>query len=337
MLRDIIDDRRVWTGDSLSDSSAVSVPLEARHIAAFKECIAPLVGRASQLRTIGRSAFDHPALNHLFEEVLRELRDGRGIVLLRRVPVERFNRTEINLIYWGIGLHLGIGVSQSVLGDMIGEVQDMTASDPHARAYRNKQELTLHTDLCDIIGMLSLEAAMTGGVSSYASVYAVHNRILQTRPDLLARLYEGFNYHRRGEEARGEAPITPHKVPVLAFKDGQLSARYVRTYLTGAMEEMKVADAQLIEALDLFDRTADDLALKFVIQPGEVSLINNMTVLHSRSAFEDWPDGTRKRLLLRLWLTHQGFRSVPAAFRIYGQSEGIEKVEGKAPSYAGID
>jgi len=78
-------------------------------------------------------------------------------------------------------------------------------------------------------------------------------------------------------------------------------------------------------------------ALKFVIQPGEVSLINNMTVLHSRSAFEDWPDGTRKRLLLRLWLTHQGFRSVPATFRIYGQSEGIEKVEGKAPSYAGID
>jgi hypothetical protein len=123
----------------------------------------------------------------------------------------------------------------------------------------------------------------------------------------------------------------------LAFKDGQLSARYVRSYLTGAMDEMKVEDVRLIEALDLFDRTADELALKFVIQPGEVSLINNMTVLHSRSAFEDWPDGTRKRLLLRLWLTHRGFRSVPAEFRIYGQSEGIEKVAGKAPSYAGID
>ncbi len=63
MLKDIVDDRRVWTGDSLSDCATVSVPLEPRHIAAFRECIAPLAGRASQLKTIGRSAFDHPALN----------------------------------------------------------------------------------------------------------------------------------------------------------------------------------------------------------------------------------------------------------------------------------
>jgi hypothetical protein len=336
MLNEIVRDRRMWIGASLGGPSAVSVPLEESHLAAFEECIGPLAGRERDLSSIGRSAFDHPRLNRLFSGVLTELQQGRGIVLLRRLPVERYSRAQIDLIYWGIGTHLGAGVSQSVLGDMIGEVRDMTASDPHARAYRNKQELTLHTDLCDIIGMLSLQAAMQGGVSSYTSVYAVHNALLEARPDLLVRLYEGFHYHRRGEEGPGEAPITPHKVPVLAFQNNQLSARYVRSYLTAAMDELKASDSGLIEALDLFDRTADELALKLVLQPGDISLINNMSVLHSRSAFEDWPDGTRKRLLLRLWLTHPGFRSVPESFRIYGSSEGIGKVPGKKPSYAGI-
>ncbi|MEA2780975.1 MAG: hypothetical protein QOK29_2519 [Rhodospirillaceae bacterium] len=337
MLQQIVQDRRAWTGNSLGGQDALVVPLESKHLAAFDECLRRLPDRELPLRSIGRAAYRHPVLDALFSEVLEELRDGRGIVLLRRLPVERFSRAEIDLIYWGIGTHLGAGVSQSVLGDMIGEVRDMTPDDPHARAYRNKQELTLHTDLCDIIGMLSMQPAMTGGVSSYASVYAVHNRILETRPDLLAPLYAGFNYHRRGEEGPGEAPITPHKVPLFAYQDGQLSARYVRSYLTSAMDAMKVSDPRLIEALDLFDSTADELAVKFVLQPGEITLINNMTVMHSRTAFEDWPEKSRKRLLLRLWLTHSGFRSTPPEFRIYGSSEGIEKVEGKQPSFAGIE
>jgi hypothetical protein len=44
--------------------------------------------------------------------------------------------------FWGIGTHLGRGLSQSVMGDRLGHVKDFSREDPGARAYRNKQELS---------------------------------------------------------------------------------------------------------------------------------------------------------------------------------------------------
>jgi hypothetical protein len=51
-------------------------------------------------------------------------------------------------------------------------------------------------------------------------------------------------------------------------------------------------------------------------------LWHNYTALHSRTAFEDWPD--RKRLLLRLWLTVPNGRQYDPAFRI--RSETYERI-----------
>jgi hypothetical protein len=72
-------------------------------------------------------------------------------VVVRRLPVEDYSKDEIGMIFWGIGTHLGRGLSQSVLGDRLGHVKD-----PLARAYRNKQELSPHTDSCDLVGLVCL-------------------------------------------------------------------------------------------------------------------------------------------------------------------------------------
>jgi hypothetical protein len=50
------------------------------------------------------------------------------------------------------------------------------------------------------------------------------------------------------------------------------------------------------------------------LMPGDVQFLHNQTLLHVRSADEDWPEVERKRRLLRLWLSPHGARPLPPVF-----------------------
>jgi hypothetical protein len=71
-----------------------------------------------------------------------------------------------------------------------------------------------------------------------------------------------------------------------------------------------------IEALDLLDELANDPALHLMmeLQRGDMQFVHNHTILHDRTAFEDWPEPERKRHLLRLWLAPPSGRPLPAVF-----------------------
>src|SRR5207247_6300102 len=110
--------------------------------------------------------------------------------------------------------------------------------DRRERAYRNSRELTLHTDRADVVGMLCIRKAAEGGLSGYASVHTIYNEILASRPELLEPLFAGFPYHRRGEEATGEPPITSYRVPVFSEGEGLLSTVWLRAYLEMAATDL---------------------------------------------------------------------------------------------------
>ena len=202
----------------------------------------------------------------------------------------------------------------------------VAAQDRRERAYRNSRELTMHTDRCDVIGMLCVTKAMRGGVSAYASAHTVYNEILATRPDLLDPLFAGLRYHRRGEQLPGEPAITPEPVPILSEQDGELSVVFLRAYMEMAATELgtPLSDVE-IAALDYFAEVAarPDVKLEFTMQPGEAIFFNNCTMLHNRTAFEDDPDPARKRHLLRLWLMLDGGRPLVPAVHAYKGSQGI--------------
>jgi len=60
------------------------------------------------------------------EGVLDEIQQGRGIVIVRSLPVEAHSVEDIATMFWAIGTHFGRGVSQSALGDVLGVVRDET-------------------------------------------------------------------------------------------------------------------------------------------------------------------------------------------------------------------
>jgi alpha-ketoglutarate-dependent taurine dioxygenase len=93
---------------------------------------------------------------------------------------------------------------------------------------------------------------------------------------------------------------------------------YQRQYIDSAQRfpDAPRLTARHVEALDLFDKLANDARLNFSmrLRPGDMQFVYNHSLLHDRTAFVDWPEPDRRRHLLRLWLSVPGDRPLPASF-----------------------
>jgi Taurine catabolism dioxygenase TauD, TfdA family len=192
-----------WKVADFTTPADYTIELDATHLRDIEGAIRQIRVAGLGLDDLRREHLEVPSLRPVIDEIRGQIEDGRGFVVVRRLPVEDYSKDEIGMIFWGIGTHLGRGLSQSVLGDRLGHVKDFSREDPLARAYRNKQELSPHTDSCDLVGLACLRDAKLGGVSRLTSALTVHNVMLEEYPEALERLYRGYVFHRRGEEKPG--------------------------------------------------------------------------------------------------------------------------------------
>ena len=199
-----------------------------------------------------------PRLRILLDEVL----NGRGFVLLKGLPVERWTMQETATAFLAIGVHLGNLRMQNAEGHLLGHVKDLgrTSDDPNTRIYQTRERQTFHTDSCDVVGLLCLQAAKSGGLSSLVSSTTIFNEMRRSRPDLLRVLLEPIETDRRGEVPEGVKPY--FTIPVFNYHDGLVSAIYQRQYIESARRFPDVAPLTplQIEALDLLDELANEAA-----------------------------------------------------------------------------
>jgi hypothetical protein len=309
----------VWRAADVADPAAWTIELTdaQRDELATVARSAQAAGRTPATLTRGDAPL--PALAEVIERVVADLAHGRGFVLLRRVPVDLLTVEEVELAYVALGLHLGTPVSQDAAGTLLGHVRDerVERTGPEVRLYRTRERQDFHTDGADIIGLLCLYAARTGGESKLASSHAVYNEILRRRPDLLEVLYAPMWWDRNGEEGPGEDPAFP--LPVVSDVDGTPRFFYIGWYIRDAQRHPQVPrlTAEQAEVLDLVEAIANDPAIHVDMdfQPGDVQLLNNAVILHSREAYEDHADPGQRRHLLRLWLAAHDFTSVDDQLR----------------------
>jgi hypothetical protein len=255
-----------------------------------------------------------PRLPQLLDEVL----NGRGFVLIKGLPIERWTRQQTAIAFLAIGVHLGNLRMQNAAGDLLGHVRDLgkSSTDPNTRIYQTRERQTHHTDSCDVVGLLCLQPAKSGGLSSLVSSTTIFNEMRRTRPDLLKVLLEPIETDRRGEVPEGSKPY--FNIPVFNYHEGLISAIYQRQYIESArrFDGVPALTSQQIEALDLLDQLANDprLNLMMDLEPGDIQLVHNHTILHDRTAFEDYPEPDRKRHLLRLWIAPPNSRPLPPVF-----------------------
>jgi hypothetical protein len=303
-----LDARRDWI-ESLSGAEIAEVESAAKRV------IDRLANSEMDIVSIRRKDFPLPTLGPRLERMLAEVLTGRGFVLVRRFPVERWSKLERAAAFFGLGAHWGAARPQNADGHVLGHVKDL--GDPNApRLYRTNKRQGYHTDSCDVVGLMCLHTAKEGGHSSLVSSVTLFNEIRRRRPDLLPCLFAPIETDRRGEVLEGQKPY--FRIPVFSWHAGLLSAVYQRKYIDDARRLPGVPPftAQQQEALDLLDALADDPALHLRMEflPGDVQLVHNHTLLHDRTAFEDWPEPGRKRHLLRLWLAPPNARPLPPVF-----------------------
>jgi alpha-ketoglutarate-dependent taurine dioxygenase len=109
----------------------------------------------------------------------------------------------------------------------------------------------------------------------------------------------------------------PSLSPIFSYHQGKLSCRYLRQYLELGHEVMQQPLSRVeIAALDLFDEVMHDPAIRLdmMLEPGDIQFANNYAVLHSRTAFEDDPDLSRRRKMIRLWLKMGNARALAPEF-----------------------
>jgi hypothetical protein len=314
-----ITDASAWYGPAMLRDPSWLGHFSPDEVAEVEAALAPLAADPGFDAAAMRAAdFPLPTLGPRLVRLRTDILDGRGFALLRGLPVQRWSLREAAIAFLGIGSHLGSARSQNAKGHILGHVKDMglSSDDPNVRIYQTHERQTFHTDSCDIVGLLCLQAAKAGGDSALVSSVTIFNEMHRRRPDLAALLFEPIETDRRGEVPVGEKPY--FTIPTYNWHAGHLSAIYQRQYIESARRFADVpplTPAQ-VEAYDLFDALANDPALNFhmALQPGDVQLVHNHTLLHDRTAFDDWTDPARRRHLLRLWLAPQQARPLPPVF-----------------------
>lgn len=268
--------------------------------------------------TLRREDYPLPKFGPRLRRALAEVIDGRGFVLLRGLPVSEWGPRRSALAFLGLGLHLGNLRSQNAQGHLLGHVRDqgLSSKDPNVRIYQTRERQNYHTDSCDVVALLCLHPARSGGLSSLVSSVTIFNELRRRRTELARVLFEPIETDRRGEAPPGQKPY--FRIPVFNWHADLLCTIYHRPYIESARRFADVpplSEGQT-KALNAFDALANDPALHFFMEfrPGDVQLVCNHSLLHDRTAFDDWPEPERKRHLLRLWLAPVEARPLPPVF-----------------------
>ncbi len=307
-----------WYGPAMEKRSDWIVPLDDYDIEEIDNATAPLVERGADIAQITAIDFPLPRLAAKLTQLSHDLLNGRGFAVLRGLPIERYDMRQAATAFFGIGAHLGNARSQNAKGHILGHVKDLglDSKDPNVRIYQTHDRQTYHTDSCDIVGLLCLKTAKSGGLSALVSSATIFNEMRKRRPDLLKLLFEPIATDRRGEVPAGMKPY--FEIPVFSWYHGYLTAIYQRQYIDSAQRfaEAPRLTPKHVEALDMFDALANDPALNMHMEfkPGDMQFVHNHTLLHDRTGFQDWAEPERRRHLLRLWLAAPGARPLPEIF-----------------------
>lgn len=316
----------VWQGREMAQNPRWIIQPTAAELDALDAAVAEVAARGLAWHELTRDSFPLTGWQERIAQIRAELEDGSGLVKLRGIPVERYAASDLKRLWFGLGQHLGTTLFQNNSGELMREIRDEgggvgqrygavetekgTFLSSYARTLTNGA-LRFHTDRCDVVGLLCVNQAGRGGVSTLCSSAAVHNAIKERRPDLLQVLYQPFFRSRFGEEKGAERIAYP--LPIFGQCAGKFTSHYSLTYIEAAelLPEVGPLSAPQREAIALLMELAQELCFEMTLEPGDIQFLNNHVIYHGRTPFEDDPQAGRQRLLYRLWLAMPNSRPLP--------------------------
>ncbi|MBM4569092.1 taurine catabolism dioxygenase TauD [Rhodococcus hoagii] len=301
--------RAAWIGSTLDYREDGLWQLSDTEVEEIDAALATLKDHGDlDLTEISPDTFPLETVGALLSRLRDELWSGRGFVLIRGLERDRYSDDDLARIYCGLGSHLGEIIPQSGHGEVLGHVLNVAdLVDEQVRGYRSAQAMNMHSDGHDIVSLLCLRAARAGGASRIASAAAVHDRMVETNPELAQVLYKGMPVMRSQLDAeRGDGKIvTSDNVALFAKPDGVFSSciHVAQTRDAAKAGYFEITPEQEA-ALELFCKlsASPEFYLDMNIAPGDIQFLNNRLIVHGRTPFQDHDSVNKRRHLLRLWL-----------------------------------
>jgi alpha-ketoglutarate-dependent taurine dioxygenase len=315
-----VTERSAWLAAELGNDPTWCHTLSSEELEELRGATVRICSDGLGAGDFGRDEFELPTLGPRIAALADEVENGRGIGLLRGVPVHEFDDQSIRVLYWGFGVHAGVPISQNSKGQLLAEVSDRgnDYSDINARGFATNAELLPHVDTSDMTTLLCLRAARSGGESRVISSTAVYNTILAEHPEYLEILYRGFHNDLRGEGPSGDVnELTHNRVPVFSDFAGRVSCSFNYRMINGAVEKSGVPLTETERAALDFVREVslrDEQMYRFSLTPGDIQMVSNHSVFHSRSTFVDHDDPAQRRCLLRFWINMRNGRPLEPDF-----------------------
>jgi hypothetical protein len=259
------------------------------------------------LRFVTAAEYPLAACADAVVEWRREVEYGRGFILIRGLRAELYSDALAAAIYYILGLHMGEPIRQTEMGDLIDHiyaVSDKKMTDITARPKKVRDALVYHSDSADIAALMCLRTARSGGASCLVSAAEIYNEVLRRRPDLASLFFQPTHFDWLGKDP--DAPAATYVSPLVSLVDGVFSMYFGSTYVLSAPRHPgvpKLTKGQ-VELCRLFDEITLEpgMAIEMDFRPGDIQFLSNYMALHSRTAFEDYPEPQRWRHLMRLWL-----------------------------------
>ncbi len=316
---------RPWTAAEASQDHSWVQRLSAAEVAGFDAALAH--AKAVNKPWLAMTSEDFPLPADAKAALARAFgtTQGRwGMCLLKGFPVDRWSEEDAKLAYWGMGLHSGVARTQNPASQYMNDVRDegaaYKAANGRSRGYNTKAGLDFHMDSGDIVGLLCRRIAKSGGESIVASTIAVAEELGRRRPDLLEVLKQPFYHHYQGSQDPRQPPY--YACPIIGSDPEHFTMRVNRKNIVAAERDFpelpRVTPVQW-EAIDLLETIMADprWCFRMQLEQGDMQLVNNYVIVHSRTPFEDYEEADRKRHLLRLWLAVPDSQPLPADWAEY--------------------
>ena len=308
-----------WTSADVADEAVWTEVFAADELEELDRALRCALEKSDDVLELGREDFPLPRLAERLRAIECELIDGRGFVRLRGIERPRYGQAEMEVLYWGLGSHLGSPWPQNRHGHVLGDVTDQGKGydDPTVRGNEiGGLALPFHCDGSDLVGLLCLAGGREGGLSAVANSVTIHNRLVRESPELAAALYEPLPYDYRGEQKEGSKPW--YELPVFTDWKGRLFVRCIPPYILASQRHAEAprlgetAKRALARLVELADDPENHLSMDLL--PGDIQFINNYHVMHGRTAYTDDRSEGCIRHLKRLWLETRVLEDRPPWF-----------------------
>ena len=305
-------------------SAEIDFAKEGLHILGaddLREIAAALVHLRSlgdlDLPAITPATFPLGRMGDFMRRLPERLATGRGFLMLRGLPREKYSDDDMARIYLGLGSYIGAPMVQSYLGDVLGHVIDVSDVEPKSRGYRKGGGLLMHTDSCDVVALMCLRTAVSGGESRIASALAVFNELVEKRPDVFDILARGLYLKRADEDGRhATRTYSAERVPFITREHGGVVC-YLPTGYARLAEKSGERPYTKEESEALYHvrkvAASPEFTLDMGFMEGDIQFLNNRTIVHGRTDYTDAAAIPDRRHLLRLWMTVAQWPEMPTS------------------------